>query len=75
MRKSLLRPEPVGEMAEAERADDRAGEIGAGGEADLGVASSAELRVAGDRAGSEPTSVTSSPSRTQVMPSAMTISQ
>ena len=52
--KNSLAPEPVGQPAEAERADDRAGEIGAAGETDVGVGEvqrRARLQRAGDRAG------------------------
>ena len=50
----LLAAEPVGQPAEEQRAQHRAGEIGAGGEADVGIAElqdRARLQCAGDRAG------------------------
>ena len=47
--KQFLASQAIGQMAEAERADDRAGKIDAGREADLGIADTDRL-VAGDRA-------------------------
>ena len=50
MREQLLAPQPVGQPAEEQRADHRADQIGAGGEADL-LAGEVQHRAFGQRAG------------------------
>ena len=69
----LLAAEPIRQPAEEHRAQHGAGKVGAAGEPNLGIA---ELQHGAllQRAGDAPTSVTSRPSRIQVMPSATTTS-
>ena len=65
--------ETIGQPAEEERAETAPSEIGAAGEADVGVAK-ASVGLAFKAPGTEPASVTSRPSSIQVMPSATTTS-
>ena len=73
--KQLLAPEPVRQPAEEQRADHRSGQIGAGSDPDLAAGELQASDSSAIAADSDPTSVTSSPSRIHVIPSAQTTSQ
>ena len=71
---SFLRAEPVGQIAEEQRAEDRTDEVGRATQADLALGE--VERIPSFRTPPiEPTRVTSRPSMIQVIPSAMTTSQ
>ena len=71
----LLAPAPVGELAEEQRAEARAGDVERRGDADVGASISMPLPGSVRRGAIAPTIVTSSPSRIQTVPRPMTMRQ
>ena len=70
-----MRPKQIGEPAEEQRAHHRARQVRGGRAADLGGREVRACRASSSTGPIEPTSVTSSPSSIQVMPSAITTRQ
>ncbi len=70
-----LAAEAVGQATEEQRAEHRAGDVGRGRPADLARAESPSVSLRCNAGPSEPTTVTSSPSRSQLTPSAITTRQ